>query len=597
MSKTFWEKQVTCPLCSNKFPTKNVRQGSYEVLKRDTDFCVWYKGANPMLYNVYICQNCGFAATSEDFEKMDRRAIARIAPAFQPKPPENDFTGLRSPELAIKANLHAINSYKLREANMALLAGLYLRIAWLYRQEGNQQQEMQYMTLARDAYKVAYENARDLPAKLGDIGVAYLIGELSRRLGENNASVRWFNVAISNKNIKKRPDLEKLARAQWQAAREGYVDRYETGAGRVNSTVPNLTQEELKELAVYLSVRKLPDNTLIKSLEAKIATFTRSKYVIVVNTAENAFQIVLDVLGIKENDEVILPAMSPYFAANMLKRRGCEIIFTDVSQNSLCIDTSKIPQLINQNTKCLVAVNWAGMVCNLSNITNEMKSKGIPIVELALETIGAKFEGESVTSKFADFTVLDFKMGHLNSTEGAAIVTNNDNFGQKIKLFSQEGVASIDDSVYRGFDKEPKITGINGTISELSAKMINMQLVKLDSLINKSKSYHDMYVDSFKKNEKITLLNDIQSYSSFPIIINSDSLNIDNILKTFTKNKIQVKKFPPPLSDFNLYMKKEQNIFPNAGRIHKNALILPLNASMTQMDVEKVVSTVNEALK
>jgi hypothetical protein len=592
---TFWEKQVTCPLCSAKFETRNIRQGTYEVLKRDSDFCVWYKGANPLLYSIYVCPSCGYAATSDDFEKLDRRAAARFQTTFQAKRPMDDFCSLRSPSLAIKAHLLAIDTYKLREANMALLAGLYLRIAWLQRQEGDEQAENQYMTLARDTYKVAYENARNLPARLGDVGVAYLIGEISRRLGENNTAVRWFNVAISNKNIKQRPDIEKLARAQWQAAREGYVEKFQAQSQGVYFSVLNLTADESKEVVSLLKRPKESNSSQIKSLEAKIAVLTLTKFAIATNGVECAFDAAINSLGIESGAEIILPSLAPYFVASTLIRRGIKPVIVDVSDD-LTIDVSKIGGSVSSSSKAVIAVNYAGHISKTAEIAAICRSSNIPLIELALESIGGKnFDGSHI-GKYSAITCFDLGLGHMQTISGGAVTTRSEELASKIRILINLGIGKLDDNFYRETGDAATQIGIDGTMNQISANIALYQATKIDGSINKCKGYAQMYSEAFGKVAGMKAINATSAYTCYPALFDLKNKKTEEIITGLGNKKVFAKRISMPLHLSSVFNSSDFKC-PNAERLFESAILLPLNASMAQTDVEKTVAAVKETLQ
>ena len=65
-----YEKSVECPVCGNQFKVLAVKRKAYIVESRDTDFCVTYKDINPLFYDVWICQLCGYAAQKSTFSKI-----------------------------------------------------------------------------------------------------------------------------------------------------------------------------------------------------------------------------------------------------------------------------------------------------------------------------------------------------------------------------------------------------------------------------------------------------------------------------------------------------------------------------------------------
>lgn len=588
---TFWEKQVTCPLCTTKFSVKNVRQGTFEALKRDTDFCVWYKGANPLLYSIYVCPSCGYSTIPEDFEKMDKRTLARFNTSFH-QHVTDDFTGLRDPHLAIKAHLLAIESYKLKDSSEGTQGGLLLRIAWLYRQEGDEQAELQYMTLARDTYKVAYENARNLPSKLGEIGVAYLIGELSRRLGDNNTAIRWYSVAINNKNIKTRPDIEKLARAQWQSAREGYVEKKQAQSQGVYFSVPNLSADEAKAAAANLTKPGDLAGTEVQSFEAKIAAVTQSRYAIATNGISSAFDSVLNALNLKPGDDVLLPALVPNFVASSLVVRGVKPVIVDVLDN-LTIDVDKAGSLLNGSTKAIIAVDYAGQLSNADKLSVLCGQKGLSLIELAMESIGGKYSDGSSAGKHSTVTCYDFSLGHLQTVSGGAVTTDNEGLASALRSIISQGSKS-DNNYYLGTANVPSHLGVDGSMSQFSASVALSSAARIGESLNKCAGYARLYTENLGK-FSINFVNTASTYTSFPIVLELKDKKIDEIIAHFVSKQIFAKRISPPIS-LSPILNSAKSHCPKAERLFETTILLPLNPTMTQSDIERVIATVREAL-
>jgi uncharacterized protein (DUF2225 family) len=97
-----------------------------------------------------------------------------------------------------------------------VIAGILHHIAWLYRYEGNQQEEQRFMRFALQAYIKVYEEEG---SELNNAKLMYLIGELNRRTGELTEAVKWFSRIVGDKRIMDAAMIRK-SREQWQLIRE-----------------------------------------------------------------------------------------------------------------------------------------------------------------------------------------------------------------------------------------------------------------------------------------------------------------------------------------------------------------------------------------
>ncbi|MGI5822429.1 MAG: DUF2225 domain-containing protein [Dethiobacteria bacterium] len=211
MDELFLKKQ-TCLLCAAKFKSSRVKRSKQHLLKRDSDFCVHYKGKNPDFYNVFVCPQCGYGF-SENFKIPAVEKIKIIKTEI--KPPADDLCGLRTVEQAIQAYQTALKCALLGEERETIIAGIYLHLAWFNRFIKNEDAEVENLEKAMHYYEKAITTDRKLenPAT-----VFYLIGEISSRTGDDKRAVKFFARIVNDKKIKN-PNIIRMARERWQEIR------------------------------------------------------------------------------------------------------------------------------------------------------------------------------------------------------------------------------------------------------------------------------------------------------------------------------------------------------------------------------------------
>lgn len=221
----FFEQQKQCPICHNKFTVTRVRSSACFVMQRDTDFHIKYRDIDPLLYSIWVCPGCQYTNNDKDFiQDFKTHELERLKKGLPLlKTEEPDFSGDRTPPLAMRAVELAIRTAMVRQAPAIVLAGFYLRGAWLLRDLGKTEEEIKFIEQARKLYQHSFEKEWGrFAAKMSDSRIMYLIGELNRRLGDNEEAIKWFSRALTNKDIKSEPEINRLVRDQWEAAREDY---------------------------------------------------------------------------------------------------------------------------------------------------------------------------------------------------------------------------------------------------------------------------------------------------------------------------------------------------------------------------------------
>ncbi len=195
--KPVYNSKITCPVCDSEIEYKKVRSKQIRLLRQDTDFCPYYDGVNPLFYEAVICSECGYGSHITTFSNVDRYARAKIKEKITPKWQKRSFTGERD-------LLHALEAFKIVLLSLYAMDGpkseigkISLRIAWLYRYSGDQEQENKYLKHTLESYKKAYSQ-EDLSeeGKLDEYTCIYIIGELSKRLGNYEDSTQWLSRLI-----------------------------------------------------------------------------------------------------------------------------------------------------------------------------------------------------------------------------------------------------------------------------------------------------------------------------------------------------------------------------------------------------------------
>ncbi|MCX7709648.1 MAG: DUF2225 domain-containing protein [Clostridia bacterium] len=223
MDNALYNTTIECPVCSKKFEVTKVRAKTSKVLERDSDFCVYYEGINPIMYDVWVCEHCGYAAQQDKFSEISDRDAKTIKETISPKWHQRSFAGERSIENSIEAFKIALLNLQVRKAKASELAKVCIRIAWLYR-IAKDEKEKDFMKFALKGYTETFEKENFPVDKLDENTCLYMIGELNRRVGNLDDSIKWFSRLIGSPQGRQNPKLIEAAREQFQLAKEQLGD-------------------------------------------------------------------------------------------------------------------------------------------------------------------------------------------------------------------------------------------------------------------------------------------------------------------------------------------------------------------------------------
>ncbi|HEY2492837.1 MAG TPA: DUF2225 domain-containing protein [Paenibacillus sp.] len=208
--------QVSCSFCEHGFMTSRVRPSFKKSIRTDSDFCAYYKNENPDFYVVRVCPKCGFASTENSADRLSDAQKKTFEGKMSRRWIERDFGGRRDWETALETYKLALLCAQTIGDTERIIASNLQHIAWLYRYQGDYEQEQRFLKYCLDSYIHVYEvegvganNARLL----------YLIGELNRRVGNFNEAVKWFSRVINDKKIIDAAMI-RASREQWALLRE-----------------------------------------------------------------------------------------------------------------------------------------------------------------------------------------------------------------------------------------------------------------------------------------------------------------------------------------------------------------------------------------
>jgi uncharacterized protein len=219
MDEGLYNKAIKCPVCEEGFEVTKVKMKACKVLSRDSDFCVFYEGINPLYYDVWVCENCGYSAQSDKFEEISDREASIIQAQISKLWKKRSFVGNRNIDTAIETFKLALFNQKVRKAKSSEIAKVCLRIAWLYRMKKDEK-EKEFLQYALNCYNEAYEKEKFPIDKLDEFTCMYIIAELHRRVGNLEEAVKWFSRLVGNSEARKNPTLIESAREQFQLAKE-----------------------------------------------------------------------------------------------------------------------------------------------------------------------------------------------------------------------------------------------------------------------------------------------------------------------------------------------------------------------------------------
>lgn len=209
--------KIKCPVCGSEVLFRTIKSGKIRLVKTDLDLRPIYDVVDPSLYEVAVCNTCGYAALKKRFLSITPKNIELIKTNISHQFVGRDYPDVYNYEIAIERYKLALLDAIVIEVSDCEKAFLCLKIAWLYRgyleQEKNcdakkieeyQLSEKTFLEHALEGFKIAHHQEKFPTMGLDELTVKFLIGELSRRVGLYEDALKWISEVMVSKSASRR---------------------------------------------------------------------------------------------------------------------------------------------------------------------------------------------------------------------------------------------------------------------------------------------------------------------------------------------------------------------------------------------------------
>ncbi len=371
----------------------------------------------------------------------------------------------------------------------------------------------------------------------------------------------------------------------------------------------SIGKEEIAEVVDTLKNGWLTTGPKTKRFEEDFEKFVGVKHAVAVNSCTAALHLALAAIGIKEDDEVIVPTMTFTATAEVVTYFKAKPIFVDCEPDTLLIDAEKIEEKINDRTKAIIPVHYGGQACNIDRILKIAKKHKLKVIWDAAHSLPTEYKGKLV-GRFADITCFSFyDTKTMTTAEGGMAVTDNKNYAEKMRLLSLHG---MDKHAWNRYLKggswryDVVAPGFKYNLTDIAASLGSWQLKKCKSFYLKRKKIAEKYNIAFGKMKEISLLEQktygTNAWHLYVIKLNLDKLTIsrDKFIEELIKINIGSSVHFIPLH-LHSYWKKTYNLkaadFPSATAVYEQIVSLPIFPDMSEKDVNDVIFALTDIVK
>jgi dTDP-4-amino-4,6-dideoxygalactose transaminase len=325
----------------------------------------------------------------------------------------------------------------------------------------------------------------------------------------------------------------------------------------------------------------------VQELERQVAAHCGRKYAVGVHSGTDALFLALKSLDLGPGDEVITSALSWVATANAIALTGAAPVFADI-RDDLNIDPASVRKLITAKTKALLPVHYTGKVCEMDALLQLAADHKLFVVEDAAQAFGAGYRER----KAGSFGVLGcFSMNPMKvfaaCGEAGMIVMDRDDLYERLLSLRYNGTVNREQCTQ---------VSLNGRLDTLQAAILLRRLAGLEQLIQKRREIAAWYtqqlagvVDIPKEGER-----ERDVYYTYQI----RTSRRDELKSFLETNGVETKiQHPYLMPQQPVYREGVRGNFPNALRLVKQILCIPVHEKLTREDVDYVAGCVRRFIR
>ena len=201
-----------------------------------------------------------------------------------------------------------------------------------------------------------------------------------------------------------------------------------------------IEEDDIQAVVDVLRSDYLTTGPKIAEFEKMVADYVGAKYAVAISNGTSALHAACFAAGIQPGDEVITTPLTFAASSNCVLYCGGTPVFADVDPKTYNIDPEDIRRKITDKTKAIIAVHLAGQPCDMDEIHKIAKEHDLLVIEDGAHALGSVYKGKKVGT-LSDMTTFSFHpVKPITTGEGGMIVTDNEEFYQKMMLFRSHGI-------------------------------------------------------------------------------------------------------------------------------------------------------------
>jgi len=363
---------------------------------------------------------------------------------------------------------------------------------------------------------------------------------------------------------------------------------------------PLIDEATVAGVADVLRSGHIASGPWVQKFEGELSRFCGGRPVRVLTSGTAAVEVALQLCGIGPGDEVISSAQSFFTVLNMIVKVGAKPVFVDCDLVTRNIDLGQVEAAITPRTKAIIPTHYPGALVDLDALYALAKRRGLRVIEDAALALGSRWRGQNVGA-IGDLVSFSFHPNkNITSIEGGALVVNDEAEAKRVEALRFHGISYLPDRT-----RDVALAGGKFNLPDVNARIGCAQLERLPEFLSRRRSLVDRYFARFETDPACVLPprpreGDGQSWNMFCVLLPLERMTITR--KGF-RDAMESRGIATGVSyeALNLctlgrHHGGREGQCPNAERIARETVTLPLHVAMTEADVDRVCAASAEVI-
>ncbi len=348
---------------------------------------------------------------------------------------------------------------------------------------------------------------------------------------------------------------------------------------------PNIPPNAVDEVSKVLHSRWIGQGPKVAQFEKEFEEkFCVTNTALAVGSGTDGLHLGYILAGIEPGDEVIVPVFTCTATNIPLLYMGAKIVFADVDPETLNINVNHVRQLVNERTKAIVCVHYAGLPCDMDELMAIAREYNIPLIDDAAHALGATYKGQKI-GEMTDFSMFSFQaIKHITTGDGGMLTIKNKDLVEKAKRIRWFG---IDRSAKQMGHWENDIyeVGYKYQMNDISAALGIAALAEFDNTLKYRQLLFAEYTKQLAGIDGLHIIGtgvtDREHAAWLCTVIVE---NRTDFMRKLRDNKIESSQVHYRNDRYTVFGGRRSDL-PNMDSVEEKYLVLPLHHKMTLQDV------------